>query len=135
MTDRLPIVLSGPDHAPLAVHELALVADQVIVTELPGAALDAEAFRVMQGAGELLLPPVPHEVTMEPLWEARRFNSETMLFVAPVTSEVFPTVESTARIRLLMVSPLYAVDCCGVMAAVKLVATATLFWIAWTSLP
>jgi hypothetical protein len=60
-----------PDQAPEAVHEVALVADQVSVELLPLATVLGLAAKVSVGAGEVTetvadcvaLPPVPVQVS------------------------------------------------------------------------
>lgn len=68
-----PDVACVPDHEPLAVHDVALVLDQVSVEELPEAMLAGEALRVTVGAGAAATdtvadpfaePPVPVQVSV-----------------------------------------------------------------------
>jgi hypothetical protein len=62
----------APDHAPEAVHEVALVADQVSVELLPLAIVLGLAAKLMVGAGWVTdtvadcaaLPPAPVQVSV-----------------------------------------------------------------------
>jgi hypothetical protein len=68
--DWEPLVPKVPDQAPVAVQEVALVADQVSVELLPLTMLAGLAARVTVGAGEstvtvaacVAVPPVPVQV-------------------------------------------------------------------------
>ena len=67
-----PLRPTAPDHAPEAVHEVALVADQVSVELLPLAIVLGLAARLTVGAGWVTdtvadcaaLPPVPVQVSV-----------------------------------------------------------------------
>jgi hypothetical protein len=69
--DCEPLAAMLPDQAPEAVHEVALVADQVNVELLPLATVLGLAAKVTVGAGEVTetvadcvaLPPVPAQVS------------------------------------------------------------------------
>jgi hypothetical protein len=68
--DIEPLTGSLPDHAPEAVHEVALVEDQVSVVALPLATVLGLALSVSVGAGDVTvtvadcaaLPPAPVQV-------------------------------------------------------------------------
>ena len=69
--DCVPLVALEPDQAPEAVHEVALVADQVNVELAPLATVLGLAAKVTVGAGDVTetvadcvaLPPVPVQVS------------------------------------------------------------------------
>lgn len=56
----VPLVATIPLHAPLALHDVALVEVQVRVTELPASMVVADAFSDTVGARTVLAPPPPH---------------------------------------------------------------------------
>jgi hypothetical protein len=71
--DCVPLVALAPDHAPLAVHEVALVEDQVSVEAPPLATLAGVAVSVTVGtaapvtvtvAERLTLPPTPVQASV-----------------------------------------------------------------------
>jgi hypothetical protein len=56
----VPLVGSVPFHAPLALHDVALLEVQVRVAELPAAIVGDDAFRDTIGAGTTRASPPPH---------------------------------------------------------------------------
>jgi hypothetical protein len=70
--DRDPLTGTLPDHAPEALHEVALVADQVKVAPLPLITELGLALKVIVGAGDFTdtvadcaaLPPAPVQVNV-----------------------------------------------------------------------
>ena len=71
--DWEPLTASVPDHAPEAVHEVALVADQVTVELVPLATALGLALKLTVGAGAatdtvadwVALPPLPVQVSVK----------------------------------------------------------------------
>jgi hypothetical protein len=69
--DCEPLIALLPDQAPEALHEVALLADQVSVDPLPLATVLGLAVKVIVGAGEVTetvvdcvaLPPLPVQVS------------------------------------------------------------------------
>ena len=68
LTVEVPEVACVPDHAPLAVHDVALVEDQVILEEEPDVIEIGEAERVTVGVGPASHAP---EVTTATLLAGR----------------------------------------------------------------
>jgi hypothetical protein len=57
---RVPLVASVPLHAPVALHDVALLDAQVRVTELPAFIVVDDAFKDAVGAGTTRESPPPH---------------------------------------------------------------------------